>query len=359
MSDTTITPLIPDGFFAEIPKVDIHCHLYGTIREATLKEFVRETGAPMSEVSVSEFFIRGEKPKGVLHAFRFMEEFILGNTGRLYRLTMECLEDLASENVRYAELFWNSTGTLHHHPSLSFADAQSAITRAMQDAESNLGIVAKLVHAIDRQASAEDAVILMERVLAHRDARAIGLGIDYLETEHPPEGFWKAYRMARDAGLKTTAHAGEFGCHWRNVETSMDLLHVDRLDHCYTLLDNEALMQSCIDRGYVVTVVPTNSHYMRTLAPSDWAQKHPIRQMARKGLKIHPNTDDPTFHNVTPNLVWKMMHEAFDYAVEDLRSFMLNGLDGAWIDEATRRKMTSQFTAEFDAAAAKYNLIAA
>ena len=350
---------IPDAFFAEIPKVDIHCHLYGTIRESTLKDFVKEAGAPMTEESVAEYYIRGEKPKGVLHAFRFMEEFVFGDVKRLYRLTMECLEDLASENVHYTELFWNSTGTLNHHPSMTFEAAQSAITSAMVDAEKTLGIKAYLIHAIDRQASPEEAVLMMDRAIEHRDERAIGLGIDYLETDHPPENFWKSYQVAREAGFKTTAHAGEFGCHWRNVETAMNLLEVDRLDHCYTMLDNEALVKACIEKGLVVTVVPSNSYYMRTLDKSEWAEKHPIRKMAGKGLKIHPNTDDPTFHNVTPNIVWKMMHENFDYSVKDLRVFMLNGLEGAWMDSATRAEMTKQFTLAFDAAVKKYNLLAA
>ena len=204
-----------------------------------------------------------------------------------------------------------------------------------------------------------DLDILMERVLAHRDPRAIGLGIDYLETDHPPEGFWKAFRMARDAGLKTTAHAGEFGCHWRNVETSMDLLQVDRLDHCYTMLENEELVQNCVERGLIVTVVPTNSYYMRILDRSEWAEKHPIRQMARRGLKIHPNTDDPSFHNISSALVWKMMYESFGDRLPDLREFMMNGLDGAWISDHQRLGWKAQFSAEFDAALAKYDLIAA
>ena len=359
MSEVKSNVTIPEGFFGEIPKVDIHCHLYGTIREATLKDFVRETGAPMSEASVADFYVRGEKPKGVLHAFRFMEEYILGNSERLYRLTWECLEDLSAENVCYTELFWNSTGTLLHTPDLKFEDAQAAIIQAMDDAQEKFGIEAKLIHAIDRQSSPENAVLMMEQALAAPHARVAGLGIDYLETDHPPEGFWKAYQMARDAGWKTTAHAGEFGCHWRNIETSLELLQIDRLDHGYTILDNPNLLQRCIDRDMVVTVVPTNSYYMRTLNKSEWAEKHPIRRMARQGLKIHPNTDDPTFHNITPNLVWKMMHEAFDYGIADLRRFMLNGLQGAWIDEETRRKMTRDFEIRFDAAAAKYDLLVA
>ncbi|MFO1286201.1 MAG: hypothetical protein U1F49_06530 [Rubrivivax sp.] len=41
-----------------------------------------------------------------------------------------------------------------------------------------------------------------------------GVGIDYRETDRPPELFAEAYALARRHGLKATAHAGEFGCAW-------------------------------------------------------------------------------------------------------------------------------------------------
>jgi adenosine deaminase len=60
----------------------------------------------------------------------------------------------------------------------------------------------------------------------------------------------------------------------------------------------------CADRGIVFTVVPTNSYYLRTLPPERWALDHPIRRMPGLGLRIHPNTDDPTLHQVTPTGAW-------------------------------------------------------
>ncbi|MFX5476838.1 adenosine deaminase, partial [Acinetobacter baumannii] len=80
---------------------------------------------------------------------------------------------------------------------------------------------------------------------------------DYRENDRPPELFEAAYRLAREAGLKTAAHAGEFGMPWHNVATAIDLLQVDRIDHGYTIVDNPDLMQRCIGRGLVFTVVPT------------------------------------------------------------------------------------------------------
>jgi adenosine deaminase len=176
----------------------------------------------------------------------------------------------------------------------------------------------------------------------------IGLGMDYRENDRPPELFWKAYREARRAGLKTTAHAGEFGMPWTNVETCLELLGCDRIDHGYTIVDNPKLTRACAERGILFTVVPTNSYYLRTLPPRKWAEDHPIRKMAALGLKIHPNTDDPPLHQVTPAGAWQLMFSHFGFSFDALRGFMLNGLDGAWIDAGTRRRWRREWTAEFD-----------
>jgi adenine deaminase len=191
-------------------------------------------------------------------------------------------------------------------------------------------------------------VEMVEWVIAHRAPEVVGIGIDYSEIERPPELFREAYALADKAGLKRTAHAGEFGMPWNNVRTAIEVLGVDRVDHGYTVLDNPDFARRCADAGIVFTVVPTNSYYLRTLPKERWALDHPIRHMPKHGIRIHPNTDDPTFHNVTPTGTWQMMVEHFGFGFDDLRQFMLNGLDAAWIDEGTRRHWRSDWSAQFD-----------
>ena len=99
---------------------------------------------------------------------------------------------------------------------------------------------------------------------------------------------------------------------------------------------------------------PTNSYYLRTMPPERWAGGDPIRHMPRHGLRIHPNTDDPTLHKVTPTEAWHMMIEYFGFGLDDLRGFMLNGLDGAWLPEETRRHWRSEWSTEFDALRARF-----
>ena len=129
------------------------------------------------------------------------------------------------------------------------------IVRAIADAEADFGITGRLIAAIDREAPPAAATEMVEWVLAHRREEVIGIGIDYREVDHPPEWFAPAYALARRGGLKTTAHAGEFGMPWHNVRTALDLLKVDRIDHGYTVVDNPAFARECAERGGVETVV--------------------------------------------------------------------------------------------------------
>ena len=93
---------------------------------------------------------------------------------------------------------------------------------------------------------------------------------------------------------------------------------------------------------------------MRTFSDEEWAIKQPIRKMAEMGLRVHPNTDDPTMHHVNATQTWMLMYNFLNFSVADLRSFMINGIDGAWVDETTKQAWKRQWCEEFDALAAKF-----
>jgi adenosine deaminase len=336
-----------ESFLRAIPKVDLHCHLFGTVRHATFAQLNRRAGSPLADEDVEGFYTRGEKPVGVLRVLRALDADLVRGADDLHRLAYEYLEDAAAHNVRYSEFFWNPTGTARAS-GIPYRTAQDAIVRAIHDARRDFGIVGRLIAAVDREASPDAAVEMVGWVAANRCEEVIGIGIDYRENDRPPELFLQAYRDARRAGLKTTAHAGEFGMPWTNVRTALDLLQVDRIDHGYTVVDEPAFARECAERGVLFTVVPTNSYYLRTLPPERWALDHPIRRMPGLGLRIHPNTDDPTLHKVTPTRAWLMMTRDFGFGLDDLRGFMHNGLDGAWIDDETRLRWKAQWSEEFD-----------
>lgn len=334
-------------FLHAIPKMDLHCHLLGTIRQETFLELNAQQNSPLRPEDIRDFYVRGDKPKGVLHVLRALDEHILREPEYFRRIAFEFLADMAEHNVRYSEFFWNPTGTANVS-GLPYAVAADAILAGIADAQRQFGIAGRLIPSIDRQADPAEAVQMVRWVLDTPRDGVLGIGIDYREIDRPPELFWKAYRMAREGGLRVTAHAGEFGMPWTNVETALDVLQAERIDHGYTTLEDPAFTQRCAELGVLFTVVPTNSYYLRTLSPERWALDHPIRKMPAAGLRIHPNADDPTLHNITPTGVWWMMVEDFGFGLDDLRSFMINGIDGAWISDALRVQWRKEWAEEFD-----------
>ena len=337
-----------ERFLHQLPKMELHCHLLGTVRRATFEDLARRSGAPLSAREIEAFYTRGEKPVGVLRVLRALDSWLLTSPDDFYRLTLEYLQDAARHGVAYAEFSWNPTGTAAVS-GLAYARVLPAIRRAIADARAQFGIVGRLLPAIDREAGPAAAREMLSWVLAARCDEVPGIGMDYREANGPPELFAETYAAARAAGLKTTAHAGEFGLPAANVRTALDLLRVDRIDHGYTIVDDPVLLRQAVDAGVVFTVVPTNSYYLRTLAPQRWALDHPIRRMQALGLRVHPNTDDPTLHQVTPTGAWTMMQRDFGYSIAQLRQCMLDGLDGAWIDDGTRRAWRAEWCQRFDA----------
>ena len=333
------------AFFSAFPKAELHCHLLGTTSRETFIDLVRDSGAPIPMAEIEGFYTRGEKPVGVLRIFRALESSILKKPEYLKRITLEHLERTAAQGVRYIELFWNWTGLKHF---MTYAEGQDAIVAGLIEGEEKYGIVGRLVPSIDREALPEDAVELVREMAAHRSPWVIGLGIDFRETLHEPENFWKAYRLARNAGFKLTAHAGEFGEHWRNVETAMDLLECERIDHGYTITDNPELAERAADRSIPFAVVPTNSYYLRTFTDEEWAVKHPIRRMVELGLKVFPNSDDPTMHHISISESWLLMMNWLGFSLADLRGFLANSIDAAWVDDETKIVWRQLWLPEFD-----------
>jgi adenosine deaminase len=334
-------------FLQAMPKVELHCHLPGTLRKETFLRMAARANAPLTGAQIDEFYTRTAKPVNVSHVLRAVDQHLVKRADDLYEITIEYLQDAASQRVRYSEFFWVPTGTVSVS-GIAYDRAQAAIVRAIKDAQAQFGIVSRLIPSIDRQASPVAAMEMVEWVIAHRQPEVPGIGIEFEEVGRPPELFADAFAAARRAGLKTTAHAGENGVSWKNVGTAIDLLGVDRIDHGYSVIDNPELARRCAERGVPFTVIPTNSYLLRTLSPERWALDHPIRRMGAMGLRVHPNTDNPTLHNVTPTRAWMMMVNDFGFGLDDLREFMLYGLDGAWIDDTQRRQWRTQWCQEFD-----------
>jgi hypothetical protein len=170
-----------------IPKVELHCHLLGTIRKSTMREIARANGATTTDAEIEQFYVRGDKPVGVLRIFRELEAHILQQPRDLYRIAYEYIEGLVEHNVRHAEVFWSPTGTLEHTDH-SLRALQDAVVEGLHDAQTDHRISSVLIPSIDREASPQAANELVTLMTDNRSDRVLGLGIDYRENDRPADG---------------------------------------------------------------------------------------------------------------------------------------------------------------------------
>ena len=333
-------------FLRKIPKAELHVHLTGTVFPKTLQKLSRKHAVKLpSHDRIEDLYDRSDFKsilpmlKVAVSVMRDPEDFAL--------VAYETMREAAENGVRYREIFWNPTD---HQDlvGLEYEVTVDSIIGGLREAEEDFGIIGRLLPSINREESSQLGLEMVKEVLNHPRDEVIGLGMDYMETGHPPEKFWKAYLTAEEGGLHLTAHAGEFGEPWINVETALDLLKCERIDHGYTIIDNPEQLKRCVEEKIVFTVVPTNSYYGRTLNVEKMSELHPIAHMARRGLRICPNCDDPPLHHSDPGKAYIDMVEVFGYDLNDVRQFIINSIDGSFADESDKRRWRVEWLKEFD-----------
>ncbi len=338
-----------DHFFRAIPKAELHVHMTGAVEPETLIALCRKNGTKLPQGDLRHtLYQRGSGPdiEPILPTLKIICRAMVDGQD-FHRVAYDIQRSAASAGVRYREIFWNPTD----HAAIcgvSYETALDGLVAGLEDAEQDFGIIGRLIPSIDREATPEAGLEMVGWAVSRPHETVIGIGMDYMEVGNPPEKFWKAYRLAGQAGLRRTAHAGEFLEPARNVETCLDLLGCERIDHGYTIVDKPDLAQRCRDEGTVFTVVPTNSTYLKVLAGKDFSKVHPLRKMSELGLRIMPNSDDPPLHHTDPANCYTLMIEQFGFSLDELRQQIAVGIDAAWISDDLKRAWTREWLAEFD-----------
>ena len=89
MTPVPASPL--DAFLHAMPKLELHCHLFGTVRHDSFAALNRRAGSPLAAEEIEAFYTRGEKPVGVLRVLRALDAQLVRVPDDLHRLAFEYL----------------------------------------------------------------------------------------------------------------------------------------------------------------------------------------------------------------------------------------------------------------------------
>jgi adenosine deaminase len=315
------------------PKIELHLHLEGGAPPDFIRGLARE-----KNIDLSGLF----NPDGS-YAFTDFWHFLkvyeaatttLQSPEDYHRLTLAVLEESAKSGVIYSEVFL-SPDFCGGRDVGAWKEYLHAIQEAAAIAEKTMGITLRGVITCIRHFGPDKAkqTALCAAETAGRFITGFGIAGD--EKQGKPKDFAWAFDMAREAGLRLTAHAGEWGGP-DSVRDAINDLRVERIGHGARAIEDMALVEEIAERGLTLELCP-GSNVALGIFPG--FRQHPIGEMYDRGVKVTINTDDPPFFHTTMQREYDMLHQAFDWDDAVFARIARNALDAAFCDAETKAKL--------------------
>lgn len=194
----------------EMPKAVLHLHLDGSLRPETVYSWLKEEG---KDVTLEQVQTDLMVDKDCRDLNEYLQKFdlplqVLQTEGNIEQATFELFEDLAKQNVIYAEVRF--APSLHIEKGLNYNKILKAAIRGMNNAKEKFGIEGNLILCYMR---GENNTISNLQTLAAAK-KYLGKGVCALdlagaEALYPTNKFEDMFRLAQEFGVPFTIHAGE------------------------------------------------------------------------------------------------------------------------------------------------------
>ena len=331
------TPAHLAAFIAGLPKVELHVHHVGSASPGIVAELAArhpDAGVPDDPAKLAEYF-----------SFRDFAHFIdlylstvalLRTPEDIRLLTYEVAQDMAAQNIRYAELTCTPyTHVLNGVPVEGYVEA---IEDARVAAERDLGLVLRWIFDIPGEIG-PDAAMKTARIAVDHGPPALvafGLGGPEIGTSRPK--FRPAFDLARAAGLHSVPHAGE-STGPQTIWDAIEHLGAERIGHGTSATQDPALLQYLVEHRIPLEVCPTSNVATRVV---DTYQVHPIRDMVAAGVLVTINSDDPPMFGTTLNREYGIAADLLGLDAAGVAELGRAAVDASFLDEPGKRTLAAE-----------------
>ena len=248
---------------------DLHRHLDGSLRPATLAELSAAAGLVVPHDLV---FTPGMGLGAALSRFEFTLS-ILQTPAAVRRIASEMCEDAATEGVTTLEIRF--APQLHMRAGATIGEI---IDAAVDGAAGRAGIILCGLYG-------EPPDVLMRLVDAAEHRLGV-VGIDLAGGADSGDAFALAdyaapFARAAALGLGRTVHAGE-GRPADEIRVAVETLGAQRIGHGTSLLEDPAVLALVLERGIVIEACPTSNVHTGALAR---IEDHPLPRWLDLGVR--------------------------------------------------------------------------
>jgi len=327
-----------------VPKVLLHDHLDGGLRPQTVIDLA--AGArhelPAQDAESLKRWFEESADSGSLE--RYLETFdhtvaVMQTADNIRRVAQECVEDLASDGVLYAEVRY--APEQHLLRGLTLNEVVEAVRCGFEAggqwarANGHPIVVRQLLTAMRHQARSRE---IAELAVQYRDHGVVGFDIAGAEAGYPPTRHLDAFEYLQRENAHFTIHAGEaFGL--PSIWQALQWCGADRLGHGVRIIDDITVsndgspklgrLASYIrDKRVPLEMCPSSN--IQTGAAASISE-HPIGLLTKLRFRVTVNTDNRLMSGTSMTGEMFALVEAFDYDLEDLRWFTVNAMKSAFL----------------------------
>jgi len=329
------------AYLQAIPKAELHLHLDGSVRPRTVLELAKQNGVllPSDDLAkLRDFLEANDNTASLVEYITFFELpiAVLQTVPALERATYELCEDLAKDNVRYAEIRYGPW--LHVQHGLSLTDVIRGVLSGWSQGRKAFGLEGGIIVTALRDMPPAQNLALAQVAGRFVNDGVLGFDLAGDEAGHPPILHEDAFRVARSLGMNITIHAGE-AAGPESVRQAIAMGAV-RLGHGVRAQEDDEVVAMIKEDGIQLDMAPTSNAQTKAVRR---LQDHPLKRFYERGIKVTISTDSRTVSDITltgelenairvigctPALVWAMN---------------LQALDGGFGDKATRGRLRREF----------------
>jgi adenosine deaminase len=332
--------------FRNLPKVELHRHLEGSLRLGTMLDIARKHGLtiPANMVRLSRLVQVQDEDNFTFD--NFLAKF---NTLRMFyrspevitRITHEAVEDAAKDNVRYLELRFTPVA-LSRAERFPLEDVTDWVCQAAREAEKKHKVMVRLIASINRHEPIELAEQVAWIAVEKGRENIIGLDLAGNEVDFPAKPFLPVFKEARQSGLFITIHAGEWSGA-ANVREAIEVFGAQRIGHGVRVLEDDFTTALARDLGTTFEVCITSNYQTGVVSELNG---HPLPRMISQGLNATINTDDPSISQITLGNEYRVAVQDLKIPFDLLKQRVLAAAQASFLPENEKNKLVQNLKKE-------------
>ncbi|MEM5581232.1 adenosine deaminase [Roseibium sp. AS2] len=316
----------------QVPKAELHCHIEGAAPPTLVNRLADRHGIDVSSVLDGNGKFVWSDFTTFLKAYDLASSVF--RTPADYALLAETyFRMLAAEGAIYGEIFISPDHA--QATGLSYRSYVEGLAEGMERAKAGTAIEGRMIAIGVRHFGAAAVERVVKEVIGNPHPLVTGFGLAGDERSGHPANFSKAFRMAAEADLGTTAHAGEFGGP-DSIVAALEFLRVRRLGHGVRAIEDKDLVRRLADEQIVLEVCPGSNI---ALGVYTHLRFHPVNMLRKAGVKITLNADDPPFFGTTLGKEYASVAATFGWTFDDQMEVTRTAIEAAFCDDATRKRL--------------------